>query len=421
MLSTLLAPTEAVTSSLEVKRALLTYDSVYIPHPEDREFFPQKALFPIMFPNLPMMGIGFSMGRPIKPLSQVENFDTDFEKLLDDVQFTRHQGTIDVLETYNLESARRIGSDYLDGYPINPQFLLNLYLGAATDEDIMVDAINKDPLIMNSSEDEIHRLAAGPTQQHNYADGDLPDLEWPVLRPELRYAYSVIARARIAHVLKTIGFCAMKQLVPTFSHPNYVNVTKRLQARATDVLDAVSKVDATLALRNTVLSVAHDEYVDESVLSKIGVDDVIKLRTRAWGEHAEKRDLLLQSAAELAKENADREDFSRIIREKITDYRKTFDELATERRDLRWNVKCTLALGAGAVATSTTVADVQSAMSQVQTAWGAATMIFAASLWAGDKFKDAYATRNKILEMEADFRDDLRYGIHQFYSGFGSL
>lgn len=122
MLSTLLAPTEAVTSSLEVKRALLTYDSVCISHPEDREFFPQKALFPMMFPDMPMMDFGFPMGWSIKPLSQVESFDADFEKLLDDVQFTRHQGTIDVLETYNLESARRIGSDYLDGYPINPQF-----------------------------------------------------------------------------------------------------------------------------------------------------------------------------------------------------------------------------------------------------------------------------------------------------------
>lgn len=57
MLSTLLAPTEAVTSSLEVKRALLTYDTVYIPHPEDREFFPKKALFPMMFPEMQMMGI----------------------------------------------------------------------------------------------------------------------------------------------------------------------------------------------------------------------------------------------------------------------------------------------------------------------------------------------------------------------------
>ena len=38
------APTESPNTALEIKRALLTFDKVYIADPDDRDLFPRKHL-----------------------------------------------------------------------------------------------------------------------------------------------------------------------------------------------------------------------------------------------------------------------------------------------------------------------------------------------------------------------------------------
>ena len=146
-------------------------------------------------------------------------------------------------------------------------------------------------------------------------------LEGDLLRETLRAPLSSIARARLASVIKSIGFCAAKQMVPYFGQPSFASLAGRIALRANDVVDLVSAHDAFFASRTEVLRVAHEEYIDETILEKMSVDDIIALRTTAWGEQATARDEMLRSIADLSKEMADKPSFGETVRDRIQKYR----------------------------------------------------------------------------------------------------
>lgn len=116
MRSALIIPSEFCTTSLEVKRALLTYDQVKIIDPAERDIMPPQAQIAAII-GIPI--IGMNMG-PINEIGKVANYDNDFDKLVEEVLPAINQNIVQVIRTYPESNAMTIGGIDLGSYPLHP-------------------------------------------------------------------------------------------------------------------------------------------------------------------------------------------------------------------------------------------------------------------------------------------------------------
>ncbi|MBY3224715.1 hypothetical protein [Rhizobium laguerreae] len=420
MYSTYLCPTEESVSTLAIKRALLTFDRVLIADPADRDFFPPQAFLSAMgSPGFLAMNMG-----PVRPLGKVFGYDNQLDRVMEEVGYARRAGLIDVISTYDLSTDRgmTIGMVPMGDYPLNPQFMLWAYRNIARDNSALMAAISSDQILTSHSKEQLLALGArtGLADGGINDDPELPLIQRAFASEELRPASSSIARARLASVMKSVGYCTAKQLVPSFDNPAYSQVAHHMVGRATKVVDRMSEFDRHWTMRSQVLKIAHDEYIDDSVLQNLSIDDVVALRTRAWGRQAEHRDAMLQSISSLAKEAEAVGDFEREVRDSIMAYRATFDDIARERSALKFQVSCELLQAGGAGMTAALAGSIPGALTQMQTAIGAASVLVAGCLYTIEKIKDYKPISDQLVSAEAEFRDSSRFGMHNFYRGFKS-
>ena len=420
MYQTFIAPTETPPNSLAIKRALLTYDKVILSDPGDRDYFPPQLFMQAMSSGLgvPGLPIGMNCG-PVCPLGKVNSYDETFDQLMNEIDYARREGIVDVVSTYDRSTDQgiTIGSVPTGGYPLNSAFLLWAYRNIARDQAALSAAISDDPLI--SIEDAELLVSIGG--EHAGADWKiqndpaLPLLDAELGRPELREALSRIARSRIASVMKTIGYCTSKDVVPTFWNRNYSTIASHMASRTSKVIDIVSDGDPHLILKNRVLELVHGEYVNDKILAQLSIDEVLRLRTNAWGEQAEARDDLLRSATSLSLECRTSAEFDTAVISRIEAYRKTWDAVTSERRQLGFSIKCDL-LSQSAKAIGLGLAgEMAGTFAQLQSGVGAATILLAGCMYTADKLKEHKPIRDQIIAAEAEFRDNICFGIHNFY------
>ena len=408
------APTESPSTALEIKRALLTFEKVYIPDPGDRDLFPPQAFMSAMGMP-PIMGINIG---PVRPLGKTPDYDNRFDQLMSEIDIARRQGLIDVISSYDRSSSDQmtIGAVLMGNYPLNPRFMLWGYRNIARDNEVIRSAIAGDDTLFNKTDDEIKALAITQCS----ADGGINDdpamlpLEGNLLREMLRIPLSSIARARLASVIKSIGFCAAKQMVPYFGKPSFASLAGRIALRANDVIDRVTTHDPFFASRAEVLRVAHEEYIDETILEKMAIDDVIALLTAAWGDQASARDEMLRSIAQLSKETSDKPSFAEVVRERIQQYRAVAEGLERERAKLKLQIRCEVVKAAGGIATGEGLS--VGLLSQLQSAIGAATTLVAGCIYVADKIKDYAPVISQLKATEAQFKDDAAFGLHNFFA-----
>ncbi|MGO7869204.1 hypothetical protein [Rhizobium leguminosarum] len=419
MYSTYLCPTEEPVSALAIKRALLTFDRVLIADPADRDFFPPQALlFAMGLPSALAMNMG-----PVRPLGKVSGYDNQLDKVMEEVGYARRAGLVDVISTYDLSTSKglTIGLVPMGDYPLNPQFMLWAYRNIARDNSALMAAISSDQILTSHSREQLLALGATGMADGSINDNpELPLIQGEFASEELRPASSLIARARLASVMKSVGYCTAKQLVPSFDNPAYSQVAHHMVGRATKVIDRMSEFDPHWTMRSQALKIAHDEYIDDSVLQNLSIDDVVALRTRAWGRQAEHRDAMLQSISSVAKEAEAVGDFEREVRDSIVAYRATFDDIARERSALKFQVSCELLQAGGAGMTAALAGSIPGVLTQMQTAIGAASVLVAGCLYTIEKIKDYKPISDQLVSAEAEFRDSARFGMHNFYRGFKS-
>ncbi|WP_425418676.1 hypothetical protein [Oricola indica] len=415
--STYIAPSEQPCSSLDIKRALLTYDRVALADPNDRDLFPPQA-FLVAMGMPPIMGFPFGA---VRPIAKVEGYDNQFDQLMDEVDIARREGLIDVVSSYDQSAEKNItiGAVQMGGYPLDPRFLLWAYRSIGRDNDALASAIAHDDFLASADDETISTLGSLKGQADGGINDDpaLPLLEDALKREHLREGYSIIARARIATVMKSIGFCAAKQMIPYFSGPSYNAISGCIAERAVRAIDTISEDEDALSLRSQVLRIAHDEYINEAVLAEMSIDDILKLRSRAWGRQAEMRDDLLSSAAYLARELTSADEFEKAVRERVSRYRKTFSDIETERTNIDFSVRCEIAkTGVLAAGELTTIAGgALGHVTQLQSAMGAAGLLLAGCLWAIDKVKDYKPLIAQLKRAEEEFSDNAGFGMHNFY------
>src|SRR4051812_28070047 len=115
--SSLLLPTDKPISSIAVKRAMLTYDTVYIPSPDDRDLIPPNSYFWAVL-GLPILGlpIGFRPGgtsiedNSVRALGKRPSYDLEFQKFMDIVRPAEQAGAVNVLTSPKYDNRLTIGA-----------------------------------------------------------------------------------------------------------------------------------------------------------------------------------------------------------------------------------------------------------------------------------------------------------------------
>ncbi|MDE1467638.1 hypothetical protein [Aurantiacibacter sp. D1-12] len=418
--SAYLAPTERPVRLIDVKKALLTFDRVMIPDPEDRDLFPSQAFTLAMgMPPIISLPVG-----PIRPLGKTADYDAKFDELMDGLASATRQDLVEVVSTYRRSEANNlvIGRVDMGGYPLNPQFLLWAYRSVAQNDSVLQTAIRADNWLMSQGDDHLEALSIAKAQ----ADGAINDspalslIEGKLVREHLRKPLTSIARARIASTIKSIGYCSAKELVPLFTDSNSESLVTCFAQRASETIDFIAEDDPYWTNRRMTLRVAHQEYIDDTVLDQMSIDDVIQLRTSVWGHQAEARDSLLNSVAELSKAQVNEAEFEASVREKIAAYRQHAVDVKKQREALSFDINCELSkLGVGTASSLLAGSSLSGVFSQMQTAVGAASLLLAGCLWAGSKIQDLKPARDQLQNAEEEARDNVCFGLHNFYRKIG--
>ena len=294
----LLVPTESPCSLREIKRALLTYDKVFLSDPSDRDMMPSNSLQAAM--GIPMISI--DMG-PIRPLAKSIGYDEIYEKIYDQCKPAIKQGLIEVVSTFTNKSSRGTGSigfpDFRD-YPLNLRFVFSLYRSIAARPEMLESAVNQDlaRLVANFSCDP-GIAAVGMGDVTINSSKPMPNLALPNRSQEINRFLTLVARGRIASFIKFAGFCDLKQLIPCFPQAVYGGILSNVISNTRLVLSDIEE-DLFWARRSRVLNICHQEFMNDEILDSISIPEVISLRSKAWGIHAAQREHFFEVVFDIA-------------------------------------------------------------------------------------------------------------------------
>jgi hypothetical protein len=206
-----------------------------------------------------------------------------------------------------------------------------------------------------------------------------------------------------------------KGLIPHGIHKSHDAILRLFLRNSAKVIDDVAEADPYWNYRNRVLKLAHEEYIDFARLEQMSVEDVLTLRTATWGRQVQARDALFDATGQLARNSLEEKDFDKAVSEQIRNYRQLAAEVEDERTALRFKVHCevgkTLLSAAGA---GTAVG----AVATLGTGIGAASAIVAGAYLALQQYQDLKPIADQLRQAESEFKDDLRFGIHNFYDQF---
>lgn len=393
----------------------MTYDRVYLPDPEDRDFFPPQAFMSAM--GMPPI-FGLAHGN-VRLLGKRQNYDDDYQALIDTLRAPISDGVVEVISTFRHQSSGNltIGAIDLGGFPVNPRVLLWTYRAAAKEQDLLIACIERDEALLRLHTEDLQTMASDSGHADGGINNDprLPDLDGEFSDEDRRVAISKIARARVAAAIKAITYCTTEEMIPLLSSPAYGGLIERVSKRSASFIDVASDHDPYWTKRNQVLDLAYSEYLNDDVIDQMSVQDCLNFRTSNWGHHAEMRDDLLKSAAEIAMELADQPNFQDKIREKISEFRASAETLKSERHRLGFDVTCDLFQVGSQAGLSGLAAHAAGNLAQLQTALGSLTFLLTGVVLAAPKIKDWNQELQNLKAADQQFNAGTCLGIHNFF------
>lgn len=408
----LIAPSESPYSLTELKKALLTYDKIKILDPNDRDLMPSSLYQAAL--GIPFSGIE---GARIRPLGKTLGYDDYFEKLAERLTPAIKQGLVEIITTFITPRTSNQSMSFFLGipprydYPLSEKLIYHLYRGLAENKELISNIVNPIKHSLLSKLQLTDKLALDGMADFTFNNGtQLPFIEDPTLSDTERGSLTRIARARIATLIKCAGYCELKDIVPIFNGDIYGEALSHIMNKSHETLSEIED-DEFWVRRNRVLELCHEEFVDESILEAMSIEDVIKLRTKTWGKNAERREALFQSVSEIALESSNEMLFKRKSVEILTQYRESSESLCRERKLLKFNIKCDIA--SGAITAGPAVAG---CMGQLSPGWSMGLTLLGAAPWAIKFFKENKQRHDEIKAKEKDIKRSACFGLHNFYS-----
>lgn len=404
----LIVPTETPSTLREIKRALLTYDQVLLIDPSDRELFPRHAFFTALM-GMPIFGM--DMG-PVRPMGKGMGYDERFDRTLGLCKPAIAQNSLRVISTFTAPETGglTIGGVPLGGYPLDPAAVYRLYRALASSQELLADVISLDADALTRELQVSEGLAMTGRADGSVNEGPSLPIAEAVANEQFAEPLTQIARARIAAILKYSGYCEAKNLVPVFGAPFYTRALGRILSRARTFLDAGAPENRFR--RSRVLDLAHEEFLVDERLDRLSVDEVLRLRSKAWGQQAVARERLFETIFEIADSLREDNAFLEAAAREIQEYRRASDGLVRERESLGMAIKCDIGIGAlgGGLGLAGLLSQIESPLQSI------AVTLAAGGVWGLEKAKEYVPKLREIQAQTADLKRGAGFALHDFYT-----
>ena len=175
--------------------------------------------------------------------------------------------------------------------------------------------------------EDLSLLAPGGAALKTRFEGQpLPaEMAIPTSSAEIAEAVRTIAAARLGHLIKCIGICELAGMHPYSANRGVAGLMDLFNRRAREAFDVVaenSRVENAQYI-SRVESVVFRSEMASTILDEMSFEEVLKLRSTAWGKEGQAREEFFRRALELAAECNDTE-FDSVIVNEIENYKAVF-------------------------------------------------------------------------------------------------
>lgn len=408
---TLLVPTEYAPSVVDIKRALLSYNKVLLVSPNDRDVIPSRTFGLVM--GLPPI-MTWDMG-PVKPMGKTASYDNDFDELASTFKDAIAQGAVEVISTYKEISPGNIliGTVGIDDYPLNPQAVFWIYRSMASDQALLEAVLHDRYLSSLTKKEDVLALALQGCGEGKINDiQELPLIEKYREDSELCQAISRISYARLGAVVKYIGYCQEKNIVPVLPSEGYQRITNLLLQNSSSIIrQNIDSGDSFWVRLNRIQNVIHEDFVNADALNSLSVKEILRLRSKVWGKALTAKEKLFESLREIALDTKNDNDFTDKATLQLTSYRAEAEELESEWKKVRLKLICEIGIASTAAAPK-----VVGEITQVGNGMGSAELILVAGgVWFLQQVKGIGAQIIEIQERESKFRRGAGFGFTKSY------
>lgn len=329
--NSLILPTEQPVEIHEIKRALLTYDKVYITSPDDRELLPPNTYQNALLASLGFqtMPIGMPDG-PILPLGKVNDHDRFFELIINECKDAIKQGSVEILRAPKYHETVTLFAAPIPEDTPNPFFTYINFRQISENAEfvkLMSQGLNK---INLQKVGDISSLVPNgrESEEQSVNDQKRPPkalLDTSVHDKDTIAVLSKMCHARIGSLVKYLGYCHNKGLHPFTTDIGYANVISKLEYNFIGTVEGIETSEELIkkqkrlsALHNLIVS----EYIDPVKVDRMGINDILKQRTKAWGKAQENRNKLITELNEIALDCDSDDRFQRTCNNKFKEFLK---------------------------------------------------------------------------------------------------
>jgi hypothetical protein len=404
----LVAPHEQPPTLREIKRALLTFDKVVLVDPADRELIPRNSFMSTLM-GLPLFGMDTG---PVRPIGKSIGYDDRFERTVETCKPAVEQGLLEVRGTYSPAPRDQftIGAVKTGGYPLDTAAVYRLYRAMAGSQDYLQAALSDQVQLLEAELEANAEVAQTGQADGSVNDGPSLPTASAVASHQNSEALTLIARARVASLIKHAGYCEAKGIVPLFNSAAFGPLVRVLFERTRSFLAAGDEIGEYIR-RSRVLELAHQEFLVDERLDSLSVQEVIGLRTSAWGKQASAREALFQSIYRIANDSAEATDFEQKALEAIRQYRVQSEELIRERASLSVSIKCDLGVTTlgGGVAAAGYLSQIESPLPSIAVTLAVGTM------WALERAKEYVPKLKEIQAQTSELSRGAGLALHNYY------
>lgn len=339
-----LVPTERPPRLLDVKLALLGYDTVYLPSPDDRELIPPLSY--VAAAGMGIMPFGINAG-PVLPLGKVSHYDEGFGEL---EAALKAAGSPDCVQVESTRAGFEQPGLTIGGVPIppgwpDPALIFQTFRFLILHPDVVRAASAGLEGVFEWPREEVEALLVpgrGLGNVETRVDGEvrhsLPpiaplDLDLP--DEESRGALTHLSCARVGTAVKSLMVGHMEPCrVPFTSDEGVASVLRYMHGlqriRTGQDPEVVSIREAAARAHEYAVGVE----IDHASLEALSLKEVLRLRSKAWGEHHEARRAFVAEVERLASESVNVDEFRSACKKSFDEQRRTSDALRHEWKSL---------------------------------------------------------------------------------------
>lgn len=410
MKSTLVLPTEHCVDEITIKRALLHYEKVYLKNPEDRDFVPGTDLMSIVSngPGMSMGGMGLA-----KPLGKEKEHDQKFDKLLKTFNPAIKEGSLVVMEKPSDLYHQGVGIGY--HIPDEHRAVYWNYRNMLASEDF-IKAASKGLNAISLEENAYDNLApVGGDDSVKHSDERLNNKISYLGKTSSEEEKTILTRmvhARVASISRNLMVCHTKDLVPFTTNVGYSSVLNQMQNNWTKVVEAANDGSVELAnvdLIGKIENLIFSDFLDQAKVDALSVDQVLKLRTKMWGDYGTNKSYLEEMLLKIAMDSKDQKDFEKKVTDLFTKFLKDNRDYVHERENLGIKILCNV----GTIASTSTFgpALVQTFVSASSLGLLMAIACPATFLLAEKRIPDV----RKVLKQQKELKKLPAYDLYNYY------